>query len=49
MESFNALIMRLVHWIMYLTPLGVFSLLAGRLAEVRFGLSIRCTSNDSFQ
>lgn len=36
MTSSSALIMQLVHWIMYVTPIGVFSLLAGRLAEVLF-------------
>jgi len=29
----NTVTMRLVHWVMYLTPIGVFSLLAGRLAQ----------------
>lgn len=33
MAAVNKVIMRIVHYVMYVTPLGVLSLLAGRLAE----------------
>ncbi len=35
--SFNNAMMRLVSWVMYFTPLGVFGLVAGRLAEAGGG------------
>jgi Na+/H+-dicarboxylate symporter len=35
--SFNSAMMRLVGWVMYVTPVGVFGLVAGRLAEAGGG------------
>lgn len=36
-ESLNAVIMKMVHLVMYFTPIGVFGLIAGRLAKIGGG------------
>ena len=34
-SGLNEAVMKLVHWIMYVAPLGIFGLIAGRIGEAK--------------